>query len=64
MDHVWSRDALQHAVINTEKKFLRAMKGGSFLVENKRLKINFEDAVPPESTDDGDGFRIGLVKIK
>ena len=40
------------------------MKGGSFLVENKRLKINFEDAVPPESTDDGDGFRIGLVKIK
>ena len=50
--------------INTEKNFLRAMKGGSFLVENKRLKINFEDAVPPESTDDGDGFRIGLVKIK
>ena len=40
------------------------MKGGSFLVENKRLKINFEDAVPPKSKDDGDGFRIGLVKIK
>ena len=49
--------------INTENNYLRAMKGGSFLVENKRLKIEFEDAVPPESTDDGDGFRIGLVKI-
>ena len=50
--------------INNEKNFLRVMKGGSFLVENKRLKINFEDAVPPKSKDDGDGFRIGLVKIK
>ena len=49
--------------INTESNFLRAMKGGSFLVENKRLKIKYEDAVPPDSTDDGDGFRVGLVKI-
>ena len=39
------------------------MKGGSFLVESKRLKINFEDAVPNESKDDGDGLRIGLVKL-
>ena len=49
--------------IDTEKNFLRSMKGGSFLVESKRLKINFEDAVPPESIDDGDGLRIGLVKL-
>jgi len=49
--------------IYTEKKFLRAMKGGSFAVEYKRLKINFEDAVTPESSDDADGFRIGIVKL-
>ena len=49
--------------IYTEKKFLKAMKGGSFAVEYKRLKINFEDAVTPESADDADGFRIGIVKL-
>ena len=42
----------------------KGKEGTTFLVENKRVKINFEDSVPPKSKDYWDGFRIGLVKIK
>lgn len=41
--------------------FLRGMRGGSFLVEEKRARSTYRDAVNPADRDDGDGFRVVIV---
>lgn len=42
---------------------LRCMRGGAFPVEAKRAESVFRDAVEPNSRDDADGFRVGLVPV-
>ncbi len=44
-------------------EILRCMRGGAFPVEAARAKAVFRDAVKPNSRDDADGFRVGLVPV-
>jgi formylglycine-generating enzyme required for sulfatase activity len=45
-------------------EMLRCMRGGAFTVEPARAEAVFRDAVEPNSRDDADGFRAGLVPIQ
>ena len=44
--------------VNAEPSLLRCARGGAFTVEPERAKSTFRDAIPTDSRDDADGFRI------
>ena len=50
--------------IKAPADILRCMRGGAFTVEPARAEAVYRDAVEPNSRDDADGFRVGLVPIQ
>ena len=44
--------------VDADPSMLRCVRGGAFPVEPERAKSTFRDAIPTDSRDDADGFRI------
>lgn len=49
--------------IEAPAAWLRCARGGAFTVEPERARSTFRDAIPPDSRDDADGFRVVISSL-